>query len=387
MTTAATRRQVLRQGLATGLGCSLGLGGAHAHPAAAPAPGRVGAGALARVDRYARQWLKDQQMPGLALALLQDGEPLLAAGLGWGDVGRQHAVTVDTRFALCSISKPLLCCAAQLMVEDGQLRLDQRLADLIDGLPEPWQAITLQQLMQHTAGLAPNVDITDPEVRALFPRNYGEAQWLPLVARLPLQSPPGQRFLYSNIGYNLLASAVSRLAGRPYEQVLALRLFEPLGMTSARLMAPTPGFADMASPHQRRAGVIVDIGAEQPPGVRSWMAAGCGGFEMSLRDMIQWERALQGWGRFKPYRAVFEKLWAQGVPTGEGPAYGRGWNFQRDTAGRLQVWHEGQSEGFSVRLERFPELGRALILLGNLGDFKPGDLGRALRDLAWQARA
>ncbi len=384
MGTAVTRRQVLRLGLAGGLGYGLGLDGAHARTAP---PSLPGAAARARVDRYARQWLKDQQMPGLALALLQDGEPLYAAGLGWGDAGRQRAVTLDTRFAICSISKPLLCCAAQLMVEDGQLRLDQRLADLIEGLPERWHAITLQQLMQHTAGLPHNVDLTDPEVRALFPRHYDEAQWLPLVMRLPLLSPPGQRFLYSNVGYNLLASALSRLAGRPYEQVLAQRLFEPLGMTSARLMAPAPGFADMAAPHQRRSGAVVDIGAEQPPGVRSWMAAGCGGFELSLRDMIQWERALHGWGAYKPYRPVFEKLWAQGVPTGEGPAYGLGWNFQRDPAGRLRCWHEGQSEGFSARFERSPSQGRALIALGNLGDFKPADLGHAVQDLLWTPRA
>lgn len=381
MTKALQRRQLLRQSLAAGLGCGLMLGSAHARAAARREA------APARVERYARQWLQDQQMPGLALALLQDGEPLYARGLGRTSVVQPQPVTENTRFDICSLSKPLLCCAAQLMVEDGQLRLDQRLADLIEDLPESWQAITLQQLMQHTAGLPKNVDFSDPEVQALFPRNYGEAEWLPIVRRQPLLSPPGQRCHYSNTGYNLLACAIGRLAGRPYEQVLAQRLFEPLGMKSARLMPPAPGYAGMAAPHQRRPGGVVDISAEQPPGVRSWMAAGCGGFEMSLRDMIQWERALHGWGAFKPYRRVFEKLWAQGVPTEQGHAYGLGWNFQRDPAGRLQVWHEGQSEGFSARFERVPEQGRALIVMGNLGDFKPDDLARAVRDMTWKPAA
>lgn len=362
MTKALQRRQLLRQGLAAGLGCGLALGKADARAAARRET------ASARVDRYARQWQQDQQMPGLALALLQDGEPLYASGLGRTSVAQQQPVTADTRFDICSLSKPLLCCAAQLMVEDGQLRLDQRLADLIEDLPK-------------------NVDFSDPEVQALFPRNYGEAEWLPIVKRQPLLSPPGQRCHYSNTGYNLLACAIGRLAGRPYEQVLAQRLFEPLGMKSARLMPPAPGYAGMAAPHQRRPGGIVDISAEQPPGVRSWMAAGCGGFEMSLRDMIQWERALHGWGAFKPYRRVFEKLWAQGVPTDQGHAYGLGWNFQRAPAGRLQVWHEGQSEGFSARFERVPEQGRALIVMGNLGDFKPDELARAVRDMAWKPGA
>ncbi len=376
------RRQVLRQGvrrgLAIGLGGSLGLGSAHARTAPAP-----GAAAQDRVDRYARQWLRDQQMPGLALALLQDGEPVYARGLGFGDVGQQRAVTLDTRFAICSISKPLLCCAAQLMVEDGQLRLDQRLAEVIEDLPAGWQAITLRHLMQHTAGVPRDVDFSDPVVLALLPRNFGEAQWLPIVTRQALLSPPGQRFLYSNAGYNLLACALGRIAGRPYEQVLAQRLFEPLGMKTARLMRPEPGAADMAAPHARRAGAIVDLSAEQPPGARSWMAAGCGGFEMSLKDMIQWERALHGWGAFRPLRPVFEKLWAEGVDTGQGPAYGLGWNFQRGPDGRLRCWHEGQSEGFSARFERHPAQGRALIALGNLSDFRPAELGRAAQDLLW----
>lgn len=372
------RRQLLQSLLAAG-GWSL-AGGASASAALA----RPTSAALDRVDGYARQWLGDQKMPGLALALLQDGEPIYARGLGWADAGQQRPVSEDLRFAICSISKPLLACAAQLMVEDGRLRLEQRLADVIDGLPSAWQAITLRQLMQHTAGLPKNVDFNDPEVQALFPRNYGEAEWLPIVLRQPVLSAPGQRYHYSNLGYNLLACAIGRVGGRPYEQLLAQTLFEPLGMKSARLMAPSPGFADMAAPHQRGAdGVVLDIGTQQPPGVRSWMAAGCGGFELSLRDMIQWERALQGWGPFKPYRRVFEKLWAQGVRTETGERYGLGWGFRRSPAGRLQVWHEGQSEGFSARFERAPQQGRAIVALGNLGDFKPAELCRAVSDLAW----
>lgn len=372
------RRQLLQTVLAAG---GLSLAGRAGAALARTSPS---AAALDRVDAYAQQWLRDQQMPGLALALIQDGEPIYARGLGWADVGQQRPVTEDMRFAICSISKPLLCCAAQLMVEDGQLRLDQRLAGLFDGLPVAWQAITLRQLMQHTSGLPKNVDFGDPDVQALFPRNYGEAEWLPIVMRQPLLSPPGQRFLYSNVGYNVLASAIGRLAGRPYEQVLAQKLFEPLGMKSARLMQPAPGFADMAAPHQRGpGGGVVDIGAQQPPGVRSWMAAGCGGFEMNLRDMIQWERALQGWGPFKPYRRVFEKLWAQGVRTDSGDSYGLGWSFKRGPGGPLHCWHEGQSEGFSARFERYPSLGRAVVALGNLGDFQPAGLSRAVQDLAW----
>lgn len=147
MNPSPQRRQLLQTVLAAG---GLGLAGRAGAALARTSPS---AAALDRVDAYAQQWLRDQQMPGLALALVQDGEPIYARGLGWADVGQQRPVTEDMRFAICSISKPLLCCAAQLMVEDGQLRLDQRLAGLFDGLPEAWQAITLRQLMQHTSGL------------------------------------------------------------------------------------------------------------------------------------------------------------------------------------------------------------------------------------------
>jgi hypothetical protein len=91
-------------------------------------------------------------------------------------------------------------------------------------------------------------------------------------------------------------------------------------------------------------------------------------------------------GPFKPYRRVFEKLWAQGVRSDSGDSYGLGWSFKRGPGGPggpLHCWHEGQSEGFSARFERFSGQGRALVALGNLGDFQPAGLSRAVQDLAW----
>ena len=70
-----------------------------------------------------------------------------------------------------------------------------------------------------------------------------------------------------------------------------------------------------------------------------------------------------------------------GVRTDSGDSYGLGWSFKRGPGGPLHCWHEGQSEGFSARFERYPSLGRAVVALGNLGDFQPaGNLAGA--DLA-----
>ncbi|MFF9850152.1 serine hydrolase domain-containing protein [Streptomyces litmocidini] len=165
-------------------------------------------------------------VPGAQLAVWQDGA-LSTAETGEEEAGSGRPVTTATAFPLGSLTKPFTATLAALLVADGDVDLDEPLAEQLGELrhgPE----FTLRQVLSHTAGLAANT--AEP------PAGTTRARWLARHAAEPAVHEPGTVFSYSNPGYVIAGRLVEEITGLDWAEAVQTMLLRPLGHDAA---APT----------------------------------------------------------------------------------------------------------------------------------------------------
>ena len=114
------------------------------------------------IDEYVQVQLGRRQIPGLSLAVVQDGKVLKAQGYGLANIETHSPVTPDTVFKIGSMSKQFIAAAIMLLIEEGRLRLDDRIDSHLEGLPAAWHDVTVRHLMSHTSGLVRDEPHFDP---------------------------------------------------------------------------------------------------------------------------------------------------------------------------------------------------------------------------------
>jgi CubicO group peptidase (beta-lactamase class C family) len=183
------------------------------------------------------------RMPGLAAAIVRDGEIAWARGYGWANLADERRATPDVQFMLASVSKTFIAVAVMQAVEDGLLDLD---ADVDDVLPFPVRnpafpdaAITARMLLAHTSSIRDNWDVLtriytpgdSPVPLGAFLEGYlvpGGRHYD--AERNFLSSAPGTAYAYGNEGAALAAYLVEAASGTPFDAWCEARIFAPLGM-------------------------------------------------------------------------------------------------------------------------------------------------------------
>lgn len=140
---------------------------------------------------------------------------------------RSTPATPQTPFRLASITKTLTAIAAMQLVEEGRLSLDDTVGSLLPQSPPPWRAITVRQLLNHTSGIR-HYPPKGPE--RFLDVHLSVEETLALIAKRPLAHRPGRRFLYTTWGYSVLGAILERIEQRPYAEILADRILDPVGM-------------------------------------------------------------------------------------------------------------------------------------------------------------
>ncbi|MEN5285354.1 serine hydrolase domain-containing protein [Stenotrophomonas lactitubi] len=295
----------------------------------------------------------DGQVPGAAVLVLHDGQPVFRRGYGLAVVEDGSAVTPASNFRLASVSKQFTAAAVLLLVEDGRLALDQPARRWLPELPPAAAGITLRQLLSHTSGLLDYEDLMDPADT----RQVHDADVLALLAREDrLAFAPGTQYRYSNSGYALLALIVGRAAGTGFASFLQQRIFRPLGM--AHTVAHQDGVDVVA---QRVYGYSEVSGHWQRTDQSTTSAVlGDGGIYSSLGDLARWDAALYDDRLLSA--ASRKAMFSPATTTTEAdvPYYGFGWRLN----GRMQ-WHSGESIGFRNVILRYPDKHLTVIVLSN----------------------
>jgi len=170
---------------------------------------------VSELETYIPQQLEFADVPGLAIALIHDGEIAWEAGFGVANTCSGEPVTKDSVFEVQSLSKPVAAYAALMLVDSGKLELDEPVYLLLE---EPWlprsewsDQITIRELLSHTSGLS----------KRLYPLDKS------------LAFAPGERYAYSNVGYQYVQQVIEQVSGTSLEGVATAAVFGPLGMDSS----------------------------------------------------------------------------------------------------------------------------------------------------------
>lgn len=196
---------------------------------------------------------EDYEVPGLVALGIKEGQIWGAGAAGVRQSGGLAAVTLDDRFHIGSCTKAMTATLAAILVEDGLIRWDSTIAEVLPEVAEAgreeYASVTLAQLLRHTSGL-PDDRKPDPDLWPMIRAADGPMrERRVLVSKLSLrQKPvcvPGEGKNYSNLGYTVAGTMLERVADATYEDLMRERLFEPLGMESAGFGPPGhPGELD-----------------------------------------------------------------------------------------------------------------------------------------------
>ncbi len=169
--------------------------------------------------------------PGVAVAVVRDGEVVLSEGWGLASLEHRVPITSSTVFDVASVSKQFTGLAIAMLVERGQIHLDDDVRSYIPELPDFGRTITLRHLVHHTSGLR-----DWPGALSIAGWRYDDVISFDQILRFAyaqrdLNFEPGSEYTYSNTGYNLLAEVVARVSGQTFREWTDEHLFRPLGMT------------------------------------------------------------------------------------------------------------------------------------------------------------
>jgi len=332
-------------------------------------PCRAQESAFAKIDDYLKAEMQKQRIPGLAVAIVKDGQIVYAKGHGLANVEHQVPVKPETIFQSGSVGKQFTAAAVMLLVEDGKLSLDDKISKYFANAPAPWQNITVRHLLTHTAG---TTDYTDD---FNFWRDYTEDELLKIAAAIPLAFQPGERWSYSNLGYVLLGILIGKVSGKFYGDFLQERIFKPLGMTTARII----GEADIVP--NRSAGYRLVRGELKH---QEWVApklntTADGSLYLTLYDMAKWDAALYGEKLLK--QASLAQSWTPvKLNNGKTYPYGFGWMLHAAQGQRL-IEHGGSWQGFKSHILRYVDDKVTVIVLANLAQTNPERLAHGVAAL------
>lgn len=310
----------------------------------------------ARVDALFAP-LTEGVQPGVAVMVVDHGNVLHAAAYGYADLNDPRPLSVSTPFRLASVSKQFTSAGILWLAQAGKLAFDDPLAKYLPSLAA-YDKVTLRHLMVHTGGLPEYYDLIDTSHG--MPSNDDARELLAGMAS-PVFSP-GERYEYSNPGYDMLANVVAAVSGQPFPEFMEQAILRPAGMRTAAFrdhrMLPVP---DRALGYRPAESGFEPDDEDPLNGI-----VGSGGLYASLTDLYHWDQALYA---DKPLRqdTLAEAMTPARNNAGEAIDYGFGWRIE-DTADCRWFRHGGSWVGFRTHIARCPARQFSIILLSNRAD-------------------
>lgn len=313
------------------------------------------------VDRLFQQW-DNPNSPGMALAVVKDGNIIYENGYGMADLSFDIPITPTTKFRIASSSKQFTSMAIMLLEADGMLSLNDDIHDYIPEVPDYGRRITIDHLLYHTSGIRDYFGLMLFGGWNLFADYIDKNQVLLLVERDNyLHFNPGEQYLYSNTGYFLLGEIVARVSGKSLAEFAKERIFEPLGMNDSE-------FRDNDSKNVKR---FARQYAPNPEGgyfriETNFNSVGEAGVVTTVEDLAKWDENF--YNPIVGNNTIISKMLAGGrLNNGSPTGYSRG-IIADQYNGRRIVFHGGDLIGYHSQTLRFPDQHFSVLMIANTAD-------------------
>jgi beta-lactamase class C len=311
---------------------------------------------LTEYENTIRDLMAKTQTPGLAIAVVHDTTVIYMKGFGLREVGKPDSVDIHSVFRLASVSKCFAPVLTGLLVQDGILSWNDPVVRYVPDFAlkseENTKLLTLRHVLSHTTGL-PYHTYTN-----LVEEGMDLHSMLALLKDVNLTSKPGEIYSYQNVAYSIIAEVIQAATGKTYEEMMAERVFKPLGMRDASMSYEDILLnKNVAHPHLMwrkgwRETSINDTYYNVPP---------AGGVNASIADMGQLLKGLMGSHHHFIQEKTLNEIFTPAVKAKSKnrnfrrwlePAnsfYAMGWrvlNFKRDTL----LYHGGYINGYRSEL-------------------------------------
>jgi CubicO group peptidase (beta-lactamase class C family) len=326
-----------------------------------------------QVDALFAKWNKPG-VPGAAIVVVRDGKVVLRKAYGMADIERGVPMSPDAVLEAGSVTKQFTALSIELLAQEGKLALGDDVRKYLPELPDFGKTITLRHLLQHTSGLRDPINLM---VLGGWRRDdvVTRDDALAIIGRQrALNFTPGDEYLYSNAGYNLLAEVIRRVSGKPLAVFARERIFAPLGMKHSslkedyRTLVPGRALSYQAAP---------EGGYWNAP--ENHANAGPGGLLTTVDDLALWDRNFYD-GKVGGKELIARMHETTPLNDGKPNRYASGL-FIENYHGRRLIEHSGGTAGYRSVLARYPDQGLSVILLANASDLSTVTLGRKVADI------
>ncbi len=326
------------------------------------------------IDRLVSDAMKRYSVPGVGLAIVQDGKVVYTKGYGVRDTKTNLAVNADTLFSIGSVSKSFTSLGAMQLVDAGKLSLSTKVSTVLPNLKfsdsSKGATLTLQNLLSHTSGMNRGDDLWyfDKTIKT-------RADMLGTVVKIPFNEPIGTSFQYCNQNFVIAGAMLEKTTGKRWEDYTKQNIFAPLGMKRS-VFEPTDALKDGNYAQGFQAGIN---GAEPIPVFDRYVIAGpAGSIISSASEMAKYTAFQLSNGMLNGKQLVSKnaleimhsrQIEISGFPSSTPglafPGYGLAW-FNEEYRGVNIVEHGGNIDGFTAEVQLVPSKGLGVVILANL---------------------
>jgi len=281
----------------------------------------ISSGRLQRVDAVVRRYIEEKKVSGAVTLVARQGQVVHHAAQGVMDVESKAPMRTDSIFRMASTTKPVTGVAVLILIEEGKVALTDPVSKFLPEFKGPKVAVedggeiklvpadrevTIRDLMTHTSGLlsggagsrkAPQDLLRPGGAGATLSEGVGR------FAAVPLDFQPGTRWRYSGLaGIDTLARVVEVASGRPFDEFLQTRIFEPLGMRDTSFVLPDDRRDRLVAVHRRASSGLEKV--ESFIRFPDTYPSGAGGLYSTAADFFRFAQMLAGGGEFEGKRLL-----------------------------------------------------------------------------------
>ena len=373
------------------LTCATGWASAQDAPATprAVSPATPAAATPDDFDAYVEGVRQRFDVPGIAVAIVKDGQVVLERGYGLRSIESKAPVDAHTMFAIASNTKAFTAASLSILADEGKLKLDDRVID-----PLPWfqmadpyitREMRVRDLLAHRSGLS----LGAGDLMFWPATSYSTEEIVRRLRHVPIKGGFRAQYAYDNVLYGVAQLVIEQASGQSYESFLRTRIFQPLGMDETRFNSDALKPGDNVATGHAKAD-FKDLRTVPP---LTWSnVAGAGGIYSSVHDLTKWMGVQLRGGLIAKGAASGEgdnakrlfsearqrEMWSviTPMPIGKPPVpelapavpnflgYGEGWTLS-DYRGEKLVWHTGGWPGMVSRLTLVPSKGIGIVVLTN----------------------
>jgi len=333
---------------------------------------------LSGLPAFMERGMADWGIPGMAVAVVKDGELVYSRGFGVRKLGHEEPADEHTIFGIASLTKAMTTTALGMMVDEGRLCWDDKVRDHLPWftLSDPWvsEHVTVRDLLSHQTGIG---RLTGNRLRFMPDRDPETI--MQFVRHMPFEKDFRSDYVYSNMMYMVAGLVLEAASGMSWDDFVRENIFEPLGMKSASTsVTQITDTCNAAWPHQEIFGEVQTIPRRNFDNVGPSASVNA-----SVYDMAQWmllhlgEPGKHHGKRLISKQNLLETHQPQQAFRAEDPltsnitGYGLGWGLNHYEGYRVSQ-HGGATDGMTSRIMLLPEKELGILVTSNLYcNFRP----------------